>query len=110
MLAKSIRSYSAETYTVNSACEGSGFGSKSKVTDNGLSGSAIDWFHAKANVPYSYQLKLRDTGSYGFLLPREMIVPTGREMVELLREFGKWILEKEEGDAWRDELKRKDLK
>ncbi|RPA70960.1 hypothetical protein BJ508DRAFT_420067 [Ascobolus immersus RN42] len=110
LLAKSIRSASAETYTIGSACDASGFSASSPEDDhdNGLSGSAIDWFHAKANVPYSYQIKLRDTGSYGFLLPREMIVPTGREMVGVVRTLGGWLLERDEG-GWRDELKRKDL-
>jgi extracellular matrix protein 14 len=41
---------------------------------------------------YSYQVKLRDTGSYGFLLPKEQIVPTGEEMLSALKYFGDYLL------------------
>ena len=41
---------------------------------------------------YSYQVKLRDTGSYGFLLPKENIVPTGEEMLAALKYFGDFLL------------------
>ena len=41
---------------------------------------------------YSYQVKLRDTGSYGFLLPKENIIPTGEEMLNALKYFGDFLL------------------
>jgi extracellular matrix protein 14 len=41
---------------------------------------------------YSYQIKLRDTGSYGFLLPKENIIPTGEEMLNALKYFGDFLL------------------
>lgn len=41
---------------------------------------------------YSYQVKLRDTGSYGFLLPRSQIIPTGEEMLNALKYFGDFLL------------------
>ena len=37
-------------------------------------------------------MKLRDTGSYGFLLPKESIVPTGEEMLNALKYFGDYLL------------------
>lgn len=37
-------------------------------------------------------MKLRDTGSYGFLLPKEEIVPTGEEMLSALKYFGDYLL------------------
>jgi len=48
----------------------------------------IDELHAK----FSYQVKLRDTGSYGFLLPKEHIVPSGEEMLNALKYFGDFLL------------------
>ncbi|RKP09872.1 hypothetical protein THASP1DRAFT_9178, partial [Thamnocephalis sphaerospora] len=42
-------------------------------------GTALDWVHAKAHVPYSYWIELRDTGAHGFLLPPEQIIPSGEE-------------------------------
>jgi extracellular matrix protein 14 len=41
---------------------------------------------------FSYQVKLRDTGSYGFLLPAENIVPTGEEMYAAVRYFADYLL------------------
>lgn len=78
-LAKSIRLFSGETYSVQQACEGAivnvESGKTLKVEPTG--GSAIDWFYHELGAHYSYQIKLRDTGSYGFLLPSESIIPTG---------------------------------
>ena len=78
-LAKSIRLFSGESYSVKAACRGA-------VTDSNTEkalrieptgGSAIDWFYHELGAHYSYQIKLRDTGSYGFLLPSDQIIPTG---------------------------------
>jgi extracellular matrix protein 14 len=41
---------------------------------------------------YSYQVKLRDTGSYGFLLPPENIVPTGEEMFAAMKYLSDYLL------------------
>jgi extracellular matrix protein 14 len=41
---------------------------------------------------FSYQVKLRDTGSYGFLLPPENIVPTGEEMYAAMKYFADYLL------------------
>ena len=37
------------------------------------------------NVKYSFSVELRDTGRYGFLLPKEQIIPTGEETFEGLK-------------------------
>ena len=58
----------------------------------GQGGSAIDFFHHELNVKYSYQIKLRDTGGYGFLLPRSEILPSGREATEAVIGLGRYLL------------------
>lgn len=101
-LAKAIRISSGQQYNVASACEGavpyttSTFNSQRKSKkafrmETG-GGSAIDWFYHEMHVRYSYQIKLRDTGSYGFLLPKENIIPTGEEAFNAVKYFGDFLL------------------
>jgi len=95
-LAKAIRISCGEQYGVASACEGAipsqfaATGGFSRMETGG--GSAIDWFYHELRVRYSYQIKLRDTGSYGFLLPKENIVPTGEEAFNAVKYFGDFLL------------------
>uniref|UniRef100_A0A9J8B0Z9 Carboxypeptidase A1 n=1 Tax=Cyprinus carpio carpio TaxID=630221 RepID=A0A9J8B0Z9_CYPCA len=42
------------------------------------SGGTIDWTYNQG-IKYSYTFELRDTGTYGFLLPADQIVPTAEE-------------------------------
>lgn len=44
------------------------------------SGSSADWAHGDALIPFTTSMELRDTGSYGFLLPPEQIIPTAEEV------------------------------
>ena len=88
-LAKVIRIHSGEHYEVASACGGSGFFTQ---TQTGGGGSALDYLYTH-HVPFAYQIKLRDTGSYGFLLPRENIIPTGEESLGLIKYFGEFLME-----------------
>ena len=108
-LAKAIRVTNGEKYGVTSACEGSVMTtsnekhtqSNNKVpkTDKKLwsrmetgGGSALDWFYHELKVSYAYQIKLRDTGSYGFLLPSKNILPTGKEAFKAVEYFGQYLM------------------
>jgi extracellular matrix protein 14 len=98
-LAKAIRvSRKGHAYKVTSACEGNVAVSTDKKHRTVLpriessGGSALDWFYHELKVKYSYQIKLRDTGSYGFLLPKENIAPTGEEMLDAVLYFGRFML------------------
>jgi len=59
------------------------------------SGGSLDFTLGELGIPYSYGMELRDTGSYGFLLPPAQIIPTGEETWafhltvarEIIREF-----------------------
>ena len=42
-------------------------------------GTSMDWARGVAGIKYSFSLELRDKGQYGFMLPRNQIVPTGEE-------------------------------
>lgn len=95
-LAKSIRLFSGESYAVKPACQGAvpeaadAPSSPLRIEPSG--GSAIDWFYHELGAHYSYQIKLRDTGSYGFLLPSDYIIPTGEEVLHALKYLGDFLL------------------
>lgn len=97
-LAKAIRVTNGQIYGVTSACEGSVTAEdqgceqpiRPRIETGG--GSALDWFHHEARVPYTYQIKLRDTGSYGFLLPADNIIPAGEEALAAVKYLGSWLL------------------
>lgn len=102
-LAKAIRLTKGSIYGVTSACEGSVIADSAsdplypkdksawpQLESSG--GSALDWFYHELRVAYSYQIKLRDTGSYGFLLPASEIVPTGKEALAAVQYLGSFLL------------------
>lgn len=96
-LEKAIRVSHGHQYDVMSACEGNTAFSKNKkkilpfVESPG--GSALDYFHHELHTRWSYQIKLRDKGTYGFLLPREHIVPTGKEIFDAILYLGSFLTE-----------------
>ncbi|KAG5297839.1 zinc carboxypeptidase [Histoplasma ohiense] len=97
-IAKAIRLTNRKTYAVSSACGGLMASQKKKAKPEtflrmeSTGGSALDWFYHDFGVKYAYQLKLRDRGSYGFLLPRENIVPTGKEVFNAVMMLGRFLL------------------
>ncbi len=52
----------------------------------------MDFFYHDLDVKLAFQIKLRDTGTYGFLLPRSHILPTGQEAYEGVVGLGRWML------------------
>ncbi|KAL8841479.1 MAG: hypothetical protein Q9170_000942 [Blastenia crenularia] len=93
-LAKAIRVTSGKEYGVTAACEGSITNHKQRFFPRMElgGGSPLDWFYHEMKVKYSYQIKLRDTGSYGFLLPSKNIVPTGNEVFSAIKYIGNFLL------------------
>ncbi|OAA44935.1 zinc carboxypeptidase [Metarhizium rileyi] len=108
-IAKAIRLANGESYSVTSACEGATARRDQFTPRLQLGGgSAIDWFYHEMEAHFSYQLKLRDTGSYGFLLPKEYIIPSGEEVFSAMKYYGDYLLgnngiERLPGDTGRDD-------
>ncbi|EMG50369.1 ECM14 Inactive metallocarboxypeptidase ECM14 [Candida maltosa Xu316] len=79
-LAKAIRMQSGTNYQVFAAC----LDRDADLLPDLGAGTALDYmYHNRAY--FAYQLKLRDTGNHGFLLPPKEIVPVGREVVASLK-------------------------
>lgn len=55
------------------------------------SGSSADWALDSANIIYSYGVELRDQGQYGFLLPPDQIIPSGKETFEAIKALAFYI-------------------
>ena len=115
-IAKAIRmTGNGENYGVTSACEGTYLSTSSsssssssqpphqqqqkrtnpartRATDiESRGGALIDYLYHDLNIPYTYQIKLRDTGAYGYLLPKTEIVPTGEEALAVVEFVGRWL-------------------
>uniref|UniRef100_A0A6B2LK86 Peptidase M14 domain-containing protein n=1 Tax=Arcella intermedia TaxID=1963864 RepID=A0A6B2LK86_9EUKA len=58
------------------------------------SGSSVDYSYGVGRIVYSYTPELRDTGSYGFLLPPAQIRPSGVETFAAWKVFAQEVLEK----------------
>ncbi|KAG8985733.1 putative metallocarboxypeptidase ecm14, partial [Tulasnella sp. 427] len=54
-------------------------------------GNIIDWVYGEGKVSVAYSVMLRDTGTYGFLLPPSMIRPVGEETADMMAYLAKWI-------------------
>lgn len=86
-ISKAIRLTSGKSYAVLPACVDRDL---DLIPDLG-SGSALDFmYHHRAF--WAYQVKLRDSGSHGFLLPEKYIQPVGEEIAAGIRFFCRFIL------------------
>ncbi|QBM90537.1 extracellular matrix protein 14 [Metschnikowia aff. pulcherrima] len=86
-ISKAIKLTSGRYYSVLPAC----IDRDSDLIPDMGSGSALDYmYHHKSY--WAYQIKLRDNGSQGFLLPAKYIVPVGKEISAGLKVFCKFIL------------------
>ncbi|ODV80485.1 Zn-dependent exopeptidase [Suhomyces tanzawaensis NRRL Y-17324] len=86
-ISKTIRQESGKNYNVMPACVDK---DADLIPDLGA-GSSLDFmYHNKAYR--AYQLKLRDSGSHGFLLPGKYIEPVGKEIFAGIKYFCIFIL------------------
>ena len=103
-LAKAIRRIHLRNYAVNRACESNVVGvalndthrDGSELNLEGGGGSPLDWMY-RFGTKSAFQMKLRDTGSYGFLLPKEHIVPTGEEILNAFLYLGNTVKSSDSG-------------
>ena len=51
------------------------------------SGSSADWTYVKLGIKLSFGVELRDTGTFGFLLPENQIIPTAEENFAAMKVF-----------------------
>ncbi|RCK57981.1 putative metallocarboxypeptidase ECM14 [Candida viswanathii] len=79
-LAKAIRLQTGRLYQVFAAC----LDRDADLLPDLGAGTILDYmYHNRAD--FAYQLKLRDTGNHGFLLPAKQIIPVGKEVVASLK-------------------------
>lgn len=55
-------------------------------------GGSDDWAY-DLGIKYSFTIELRDTGTYGFLLPPEEIRPTCLEALSAVKEIAQHVLQ-----------------
>jgi len=56
------------------------------------SGTADDWGYSKANIKLTYTIELRDTGTYGFQLPANQIIPNGQEIWAAMKYYCNYVI------------------
>ncbi|KZT25941.1 hypothetical protein NEOLEDRAFT_1199694 [Neolentinus lepideus HHB14362 ss-1] len=57
-------------------------------------GNIIDYMYKQAGTKYSYAVHLRDTGTYGFSLPEELLRPVGEETADMIEYLANFIVTK----------------
>jgi len=56
-------------------------------------GSASDWYYGQGLSKLSFTIELRDTGTYGFVLPANQIIPTGQENYQAVEFLGGFLID-----------------
>lgn len=86
-LSKSIRKFSGKQYDVRQSCKDR----DADINPVAGSGSLLDYMY-DVGARFSYQIKLRDTGNHGFLLPAKFIEPVGKEATEVMKTLCNFLL------------------
>jgi len=73
------------------------YGTEYKVGQGSLlmypaSGSVEDWVYGVLDVVYTMVIELRDEGKYGFSLPKNQIIPTGKETYAGFKKFFEYVI------------------
>ncbi|WVQ75021.1 hypothetical protein IAR50_004630 [Cryptococcus sp. DSM 104548] len=80
-VAKAIRTTHGQGYETGQACD---------LTYR-QPGDSVDYTYGVADIRWSYSAELRDTGTYGFMLPKDLIRPTAEEISAGLLHLAKFI-------------------
>ncbi|KIY70996.1 Zn-dependent exopeptidase [Cylindrobasidium torrendii FP15055 ss-10] len=54
-------------------------------------GNVVDWMYKRAGFKYTYAIHLPDTGTFGYVLPADRILPVGEETLGMVEYFLKWV-------------------
>ncbi|XBW38742.1 hypothetical protein QEN19_004329 [Hanseniaspora menglaensis] len=89
-MSRAIRLKTGEKYQVMPSCKDRG----SDLIPGFGSGNALDYmYHSKAY--WAFQIKIRDLGERGFILPKKFIKPVGKENYAAVKHFCDFILNPE---------------
>ncbi|KAK7066371.1 hypothetical protein SK128_001113 [Halocaridina rubra] len=58
------------------------------------SGSSVDYAYGPVGIPFAYAIELRDLGQYGFLLPKNQILPTAVETFDGMKVLAREVYKK----------------
>lgn len=86
-LSKIIRKSTGKQYDVIQSCKDR----DADIKPSGGSGSLLDYMYNQGAL-WSYQIKLRDTGNHGFLLPSQYIEPVGQEATIMIKAMCDFLL------------------
>lgn len=86
-LSKTVRKHTGRQYDVVQSCKDR----DADISPVSGAGSLLDYMYHRG-AHWGYQIKLRDTGNYGFLLPSRFIEPVGQEATNVVKYYCDFIL------------------